>query len=575
MGNRVTVYLSADNIISSLGFTTEDNLRAIRSYRSGISLQAGKQLADTPIMAACVDSRSLAEQVRQHRLESFTRIEQLFILSITEVVKQSGVQPGDPGTCILFASTKGNIDRLAHHTSCPPVEISLWETARKVSSHFHTNVDFRVLSNACISGLSALIVAKRLLESGAYKSVIVTGADVLSHFITSGFISFKSVSSDRCRPYDEKRDGLNLGEGCGTILLTTKGAPGNIVLSGGSITNDANHISGPSRTGDGLYYAIRHAMSEANITPTDVDFVNAHGTATVYNDEMEAKAIHLAGLQNSPLGSLKSYFGHTLGAAGIIETIVCAHQLKNNILYGTLGFGEPGVSMPVRVTAKHREAPLNTCVKTASGFGGCNAVIVLTSLPAALPGNDGVASKVETVSEVRIRGSQITVNDRLVLSSPGEPFASFIRLAYKDLGESNMKFYKMDDLSKLGYIAACYLLNGLSFAPGEAGLILSNANSSLDTDIKHQQLIDKGGDEAASPAVFVYTLPNVVAGEICIRHKIQGENTFFIQKACNLAALEEYARLVIGVSNLKYCIVGWCELLGEDYEATFKLLEQK
>ena len=450
--------------------------------------------------------------------------------------------------------------------------------------YFQAGNRVEVISNACISGVSALIVAKRWIESGRYKKVIVAGGDILSHFITSGFLSFRSISSERCCPYDVRRDGLNLGEACGAILLSSKGNDTDIILSGGAISNDANHISGPSRTGDGLYLAIRQAMEEAAVLAEDVSFMNTHGTATVYNDEMESKAIHLAGLETVPVHSLKSYFGHTLGASGVIESIICIHELKENVLFGTLGYEKPGVSMPILVQADHQEIPMKHCIKTASGFGGCNAALVL-SLPDAhlkQKANSQATDKasapsvykavVESGNMVTIRPGAVESKGTTVFSSSETDFAPFIREAYKHLGENNMKFYKMDNLCKLGYVAAEYLLKDTNYHPKEIGIILANASSSLDTDCKHQAIISKEGDKAASPAVFVYTLPNVVLGEICIRHKIQGENTFFVRRQSDAASLEDYARIVMAKGKLRTCIIGWCELLDGHYQAEFKQL---
>lgn len=582
MGHRVNIYLTADNIISALGFTTQENIHAIRNYQSGIKLHTpedGSNIADISLQAATINRERLAGYVQQHQLGLYSRLEQLFILSIIETLSQT-VNPIDLSShdsCIIFSTTKGNIDLLSGHTNKNySDEVSLWQMGERVAGYFHAEQNFRIISNACISGVSALVVAKRLMEQGAYKQVVVTGGDVLSHFITSGFISFKSVSPETCRPFDAKRDGLNLGEGCATILLSTEQAPNGIVLAGGGISNDANHISGPSRTGDGLFYAINQATNDAGLQASDIDFVNTHGTATVYNDEMESKAIHLAELQHAPVNSMKSYFGHTLGAAGVIETIVCAHELKEQTIFGTLGFEELGVPMSIKVHAQHIDNPINACVKTASGFGGCNAAIVLTKLPYINRNDNSILSQFECnnlLSTVSIKDSQVIVNGQVVFTSEEKSFATFIREAYKTLGESNMKFYKMDDLCKLGYMACHYILKDISYLPTEIGIILANKNASLHTDIKHQTVIDKDGDAAASPATFVYTLPNVVAGEICIRHKIQGENTFFIHKECNLDDLKAYAYTVMHASKLKYCIIGWCELLNDEYEAEFELLK--
>lgn len=566
------IYITADNIISSLGFTTKENVCAISLNKSGIiSVEAGK-ISDTPILAGLINSDILNELTEKYSLQEFSKAEQLAILSIKDLLLQRDIELKECG--FILSSTKGNVDLLQHHTENIDRNVFLRESASKITGYFGMDDRAMVVSNACISGVSALIIARRLLLNGDYKHIIVTGVDVLSHFITSGFRSFRSLSENLCRPYDSERDGLNMGEACGSILLSTESGTDNITIRGGAISNDANHISGPSRTGDGLYYAMRDAMDEAGVTADDIDCINLHGTATVFNDEMEAKAVYLAQLEKVPVNSLKSYFGHTLGASGIIETIICAHQLKENVIYGTLGYQTNGVSQSLNVSNNHIcGKTINTCLKTASGFGGCNAAVVLSKIPSHKSIEQGtfLFNKIKSCT---IENSSIKVNDEVVFNSASGDFAVFIREAFKNTGDSNQKFYKMDDLCKLGYIAALHLLNGITFNPDEMGIILSNYSSSSDTDAKHQRIIDGGGDNAASPAVFVYTLPNIVAGEICIRHKIQGENTFFIEYPGNMERQEEYVKLAMNRSKLQFCITGWCEYLDNKYKAEFRLIKK-
>ena len=584
MEHHLTTYITHDTLISALGFGTQENLEAIRSYHSGITLQTDKRIADTPLLAATLSQERLQQQAEAIGVSGYPRMEQLFILTINELIRQSGQTLEDKTCGLILSTTKGNIDLLARHTEHPDEAVFLWKMAENIAGYFHAEERVHVISNACISGVSALIAGKRMIENGIYRRVIVAGGDLLSHFITSGFGSFRSLSSRPCRPYDSSRDGLNLGEACGAVLLSSEGTEEHVILSGGAVSNDANHISGPSRTGDGLYFAIRQAMQEAGTAPQDISFVNAHGTATLYNDEMESKAIHLAGLAAVPVNSLKPYFGHTLGASGIIETILCIEQLKEGRYYGTLGYETLGVPMPITVYATHQPIPMKCCIKTASGFGGCNAALVL-SLPDAhlkQKANSQATDKastpsvckavVESGNMVTIRPGAVESKGTTVFSSSETDFALFIREAYKHLGENNMKFYKMDNLCKLGYVAAEYLLKDTHYRPEEIGIILANASSSLDTDCKHQAIISKEGDKAASPAVFVYTLPNVVLGEICIRHKIQGENTFFVRRQSDAASLEDYARIVMAKGKLRTCIIGWCELLDGHYQAEFKQL---
>ena len=604
----LNIYITAHTLISSLGFGISENKKAIHDYRSGIRMQEAGRISDSPILAGMIDSvelekrakKLLEKRAKELDISSYTRLEQLFILTIQEVISQSGVNLQESDCALLLSTTKGNIDLLSDQekrtNSDKPSgsvqstidnpsflqELSadsptfLWKMAERIGHFFEAANQVEVISNACISGVSALVVAKRWIESGRYKRVIVAGGDILSDFITSGFLSFRSVSAHRCRPYDIQRDGLSLGEACGAVLLETQGNANHIILSGGAISNDANHISGPSRTGDGLALAINQAMEEAGALPEDISFINAHGTATVYNDEMESKAIHLAGLSAVPVNSLKPYFGHTLGASGIIETILCIEQLKEGIYYGTLGYETLGVPMPITVYGTHQPMPMKCCIKTASGFGGCNAALVLslpnTHLKQKTDSLTFCKAVVESANIVTIKPGVVESQGTAIFNSSETDFAPFIREAYKYLGENNMKFYKMDNLCKLGYVAAGYLLKDTNYRPEEIGIILANASASLDTDCKHQAIINKEGDKAASPAVFVYTLPNVVLGEICIRHKIQGENTFFVCQQFNVASLEDYARIVIAKGKLRTCIIGWCELLDGHYQAEFKQL---
>ncbi|NCC09484.1 MAG: beta-ACP synthase [Bacteroidia bacterium] len=571
MEHHLTTYIVKESLISALGFNAEEHLRAMRNYRSGITCHAPGEVSDFPLQAATIAQEELLKRVQANGLDSYSRMEQLFILTIQELLEGTDVDPQDSACGIILSTIKGNIADLNPAESLQKGDY-LWGMAEKIQHHFQFKNRIQIVSNACISGVSALVLGKRMLEYGVYKRVIVAGGDCLSHFITSGFHSFKSLSEQPCRPYDKRRDGLTLGEACGAILLSTEGNETDVILSGGAISNDANHISGPSRTGDGLYFAIRNAMHEAGTTPQEISFINAHGTATGYNDEMESKAITWAGLQEVPVQSLKPYFGHTLGASGVIESILCVRQLKEGVLFGTLGFEQLGVSLPLHISAEHQALPMKQALKTASGFGGCNAAIVLTRpefnkrvVTPSLP-------PTEVIREVEVGSQQIKVDNEVVFQTTEQGFAPFIREAFKRLGESNLKFYKMDSLCKLAYITAAELLKGINFQPEEMGILLANASSSLHTDIRHQELIQKEGDAAASPTLFVYTLPNVAIGEICIRHKIQGENTFFIEPTCSWEEMERLAQMAMAKNGLTACIIGWCEQLKENYQAKFKLI---
>jgi 3-oxoacyl-[acyl-carrier-protein] synthase I len=380
----VDVYIASDNIISSLGFTSEENFQNCKKGNSGIVLTSDHKLSQTPIHASLIDWNNVYDhfgKIADNKL--YTKVEKLFILSITDALKQTNIHLADNKTLLIISTTKGNIDLLeeTNHNAIDRNRLKLWETANIIKKHLNLVTEPLVVSHACISGLNAIILGTRLIKSGCYENVIVSGGDILTEFVISGFQSFKAISPNPCKPFDINRDGITLGEGCGTVILTSNPLlvkeKDNIKVLGGATSNDANHISGPSRTGDGLFYAIDSALKEAAITNIEnIGFVSAHGTATSFNDEMEAKALKLAGLIEIPVNSLKGFFGHTLGAAGIIESIISIHSLKNNTLIPTTGFKTLGVTENISVITQVTEKKMNTCLKTASGFGGCNAAIL-------------------------------------------------------------------------------------------------------------------------------------------------------------------------------------------------------
>ncbi|MBK7432921.1 MAG: beta-ketoacyl-[acyl-carrier-protein] synthase family protein [Chitinophagaceae bacterium] len=370
------VFIIADNIYSPLGKTSEENFNRLTRLESGIRRHENPGKSEQPFFASLFDPAVFNEE------DVHTPFEQLLINSISEVLKQNLIDPSDQRTGLIISTTKGNISLIENRDLPEGIHqrVSLHDSAKRIAAHFGFTQPPLVISNACISGLLAMITGMRLIHSGRYDQVVVAGADLISKFILSGFQSFQAVSDQPCKPFDIARAGINLGEGAATVILSRKEMiERSVKLTGGSVSNDANHISGPSRTGEELFQSMHRAMEEAGLTSKDIDLVSAHGTATLYNDEMEAKAINLAGLQEVPVNSLKGYYGHTLGAAGLIETVASVWSMRQGIILPTPGYEQMGVSQPVNVSNQLRRATIRHCLKTASGFGGCNAAITITS----------------------------------------------------------------------------------------------------------------------------------------------------------------------------------------------------
>jgi 3-oxoacyl-[acyl-carrier-protein] synthase-1 len=357
------IYIGAETIISPLGPSIHENFAALKENRSGIVQVAGKGFNGEAVYLSKILSGEYA-------------FETLISIAVKSVLSQA-----DPtiinlkSTILIISSTKGALAENIHDQFGQHIQSLIREFGLA-----HQPI---VISNACISGVLAINMARNLIDAGHYEHAIVAGCDVISDFVVYGFQSLFAVSDRPCRPFDAARNGITMGEGCGAVLVSATKTVFNsqpMALLAGTSANDANHISGPSRTGEGLVRTIRKTLQANELSVNEIDFISAHGTATVFNDEMESIAFDRMGLTAVPVHSLKGYFGHTLGAAGVIETAASIQMMREQMLIKSLGYEHPGTSVELNVTKENTGAKLNTLLKTASGFGGGNASLLIRKL---------------------------------------------------------------------------------------------------------------------------------------------------------------------------------------------------
>ena len=280
-------------------------------------------------------------------------------------------------SAVILSTTKGEIGLLEKGDAEAAFLPSFAERLRIGASLATTPI---VVSNACASGTLAIKLAADLVRAGSYDHVLVLGGDLLSQFTLSGFASLHALSVGPCRPFDRTRDGVSLGEAVAGVVLSNEASLFAVPLGqyiAGGMGNDANHISGPSRTGEGLVRAVDAALRSSGRTARDIGHINAHGTGSVYNDRMEAVAFGRLGMEHVPTNSHKGYFGHTLGAAGVLETILSLHAMRRKQLPASLGANDLEELPPLNVLQKNGTPLSNTLLKTSSGFGGCNAAILI------------------------------------------------------------------------------------------------------------------------------------------------------------------------------------------------------
>lgn len=574
----MTTVLST-NITSPLGFTTEQNYRAVRAGRSALRRYDGLWGLSESFAASLFSE----EQKAALAIDGYTFFEAIAIHSVREALSRVAFDIASPRVILILSTTKGNIGQ------------SPSDAAQRVSKAIGVTTTPIVVCNACVSGLSAQLIADRLLSAGLYDYAIVVGAEEQSAFIVSGFQSLKAVSDEPCRPFDIERNGLNPGEAAATIIFAPKAShkgrdsertpEGAWHLVCGAVCNDAYHIISPSPRADGCTLAILATMRDWD--RSRLATICVHGTATLYNDQMESIAIQRTGLSDIPLSALKGYYGHTMGAAGVLETILTMCATDDGVVLSPKGFTELGVSGKVSISSQSRPTRGTSFLKLLSGFGGCNVAGLYSKTP---PGNTrrptgkSTPIKVHTVS-ITPRLASIDGQNLPTTKTGKELLTEIYR---KQIG-NYPKFYKMDILSRLAFVASELLIKVMGGIAEEPAIILFNHSSSLAQDRQffpplrrrrsfpplswnHKDISDADNfmdalapwraDKARifpSPSVFVYTLPNITTGEIAIRHHYLGETSFYILPEKDVALMQQILEATLNQGGAPAAIIGWVD----------------
>ena len=558
------------NITSPLGLTTEENYAAIR--RGETSLKEMDGCLGVPghfCVGIFPDAQKAALQ-----MDGFSWFESLVILSVKDALARSSVDPASPRLVFILGTSTAGVDELGDVPEKDRDYLAPGVAVKKVAAHLGFVNDPITVSNACISGATAQMLADRLIAAGYYDTAVVCGVDVLSAFVLAGFESLKALSPTPCRPFDIERLGLNIGECAATVVLSgdQEGDAGSWYILDGCLNNDAYHVSAPIPSGDGVCRAIKKILTPE--IKSELTCVAAHGTATMFNDQMESKAIENAGLGNLLTTTIKPHYGHTFGASGVVESIIMMCSLDEGLILPTHGFEELGVSGRIKICSQPEHTDKRTFIKLQSGFGSCNGAMIYakTPIPATLPAKAGYEA---------VRSLTITP-DRLVLDGQAVPLESrgsaLITEIFKKYLADGSRFFKMDLYSRLAYVGTSLLakdsLEGSD--PEDRALIVFTQNGSVLADRKHLSTFSNPDEFYPSPAVFINTLPNVVLGEIAVKNSIKGETTLVLLPRRDEAAIDKVIEATVSATRPAVLICGWVDCDADDsFIADLKMLKIK
>ncbi len=510
------------NITSPLGFSTEENYQAVRTGASALRCygpKAGESQGLWGLPEPFAASLFSEEQKSRLAIDGYTFFEALAIRSVREALSHISLDVASPRVVLILSTTKGNIGQAVRYYPS--------EAAAMIAKAIGVTTTPIVVCNACVSGLSAMLLANHLLSASLYDYAIVVGAEVQSRFIVSGFQSLKAVSAEPCRPFDMERNGLNPGEAAATIVFAAKS------------TSDRD-MTGAAGC------AIEAVMKGRD--KQQLASVCVHGTATLYNDQMESKAIQRTNLSDVPLSALKGYYGHTMGAAGVLETILSMRATDDGIVLPSKGFTEPGVSGKVCISSEPRPTDKTAFLKIMSGFGGCNVAAMFEKT------TDNRPRTTDKAKLVKAHTVKLSSEDGMSLTD-----------IYKQQIGDYPKFYKMDILARLAFVATEKTLSNspLKEEDKKPAIILFNHSSSVVADRQFFDTIRDAENYFPSPSVFVYTLPNITAGEVAIRHHLCGETSFYILPERDEALMQQILEATLAQTNATSAISGWVDAESE------------
>jgi 3-oxoacyl-(acyl-carrier-protein) synthase len=389
------IEIAGAGLITAIGNNLEENLTAMRKQVHGIGKAQYVNSRYTELMPFAevkMSSSQLGAEL-QCNDQSVTRTQLLALKAFKEALLNSGLSIKElkgSNTAIIIASTVGGMyltDELyndANKTDKASSYISNYDGAsialllQKISG---VKGVVNTINTACSSGANAIMYGVRLLRHHQAERVIVGGVDCLSKFTINGFNSLNILSKQVCKPFDQSRDGLNLGEGAGFVILESSKLNHNkkssVMVSGFANASDAFHPSALSDTGNGPELSMKQAIKRANLKFNDIDSVIAHGTGTPNNDRVEGVAMkQVFANRVPPFVSIKSVIGHTLGAASVIESIFAVEGLKNQEIYASSNFTVPDEQTQLSPNTKYHKASITHCLLNSFGFGGnCSSVV--------------------------------------------------------------------------------------------------------------------------------------------------------------------------------------------------------
>ncbi len=557
----MNIAITGEGIVSAIGLNKQEVLQSLLKKQSGIGKMKHLQSIHHELAVGEVDlsNEKMKEILGIPASQMMSRTALMGIIAIQQALDDANIIIDDIlaqkkrgehlRIALVSGTTVGGMDitelcfdnlneesdlEFLHHHDCG-------SSTNFMAQHFGIFTEVTTLSTACSSAANAIMFGARLLKQGYADIVVAGGTEALSRFHLNGFNSLMILDHQQCRPFDNTRAGLNLGEGAAFVVLESdeialkRGVKPHVYLTGYGNACDAFHQTASSENGEGAYLAMKEALDMAQVNPDEIQYVNAHGTGTPNNDQSESVSLQRLFGKNMPLvSSTKSFTGHTTSASGSIEAVICILAMQNHFVPANIGWKnqmETGITPTLGV----ENIALKHVLCNSFGFGGNDTSLLFSVQPTVVNTTEGSESEIKILSRV-----EITSEEEL---------------------EGIRKYVKPLEVRRMGKIMKSSLLSSME-ALSQANIEKPDAiiTGTIYGCLEYSELLleqmKEEGETMLKPTHFMQSTHNTIGSNIAIKTKCHGYNVTYTQGVESLEWAIRDAEMLIKEGKAKTVLVG-------------------
>lgn len=546
------IVITGAGIISAIGHDKAAVLQSLLEGRSGIGEMHHLPSShhELPVGEVSLSNDEMKAQLGIPLTEQISRTALMGMIAVGQALDEAKLCPSSPSVHLVSGTTVGGMDQTERyfntfeatdeHLDCLKTH-DCGSSTQLIAAHFGLFKETATLSTACSSAANALILGARLIKSGQADIVVAGGTEALTAFHLNGFNSLMILDHEPCRPFDQQRAGLNLGEGAAYVVMETeesarrRGVDIQAWLTGYGNACDAFHQTASSENGEGAYLAMSEALTMAGLSPEDIDYVNAHGTGTPNNDASESAALkRIFQHRMPPVSSTKSFTGHTTSASGSIEAVICLLAMQHHFIPVNLGFQHPMEDGIVPMAEPSDTVEIEHVLCNSFGFGGNDSALIFSSHSQG-QGNTTVPCDYMTLSKVEISS---------------EEQLSDIRNYVKPL-----EARRMGRLMKSSLLSSLKALELAGIETPDAIITATYMGCLENTELLLRQLQEEG-EVMLKPTYFMQSTHNTIGSNIAIRTHCHGYNVTYSHGKGSLEWALRDARMLLSEGKVRNVLVG-------------------